>query len=109
MTRRKVRHSTAAHEDYASILEHVLASSGLDAALAVDGILDRAIRSLALLPDRGRVVPELRERGYAAYREIIAAPYRIVYRASRLEVWILAVVDGRRDADELLFERARRS
>ncbi len=82
---------------------------GVGAALAVDRLMDAAIRSLQHLPDRGRVVPELRDRGYTAYREIIAAPYRIVYQASRRDVWILAVVDARRDLDELLFERAQRA
>ncbi len=70
--------------------------------------IERVVHSLEALPDRGRVVPELERRGIAAYREIIAKPYRIVYRVVGPEVWILAIVDGRRDLDELLYERARR-
>lgn len=34
--------------------------------------------------------------------------YRIVYRVMGNEVWVLAIVDGRRDLDTLLYERARR-
>ena len=108
MTLRKVRYATSAHEDYAALIEYVLARSGREAALAVDALLERAIASLERF-DHGRVVPELRDRGYEGYREVIAAPYRIVYQVTRREVWILAIVDSRRDLDELLHERVRRA
>ena len=55
-----------------------------------------------------RVVPELRIRGISIYREVQRPPYRIVYRTVGAEVWVLAIVDGRRDLDGLLFDRARR-
>jgi len=35
-------------------------------------------------------------------------PYRIVYRLEPGEVWVVAVLDHRRDLDALLHERARR-
>jgi hypothetical protein len=35
-------------------------------------------------------------------------PYRISYRLEAREVWIVAVLDHRRDVDALLHERARR-
>ena len=54
------------------------------------------------------MVPELHDRGYTEYRERIAAPYRIVYKPAGGEVWIVAIVDGRRELEELLLERARR-
>ena len=105
MKKRTVVLSTAALQDFTSTLEYFNARDGADAA---GMIADRIERVLEALPDRGRVVPELERRGIAAYREIIAKPYRIVYRVVGPEVWILAIVDGRRDLDELLYERARR-
>jgi plasmid stabilization system protein ParE len=108
VTKHKVVLATAALQDITSTLEYVLARSGEEAAARVDELIDTAIRSLERLPDRGRVVPELERRGIATFREAIATPYRIVYRVMGREVWIVAVVDGRRDLDELLHERARR-
>lgn len=109
MKRRKVKHSTAAHQDYTRLMDFLVENRGVDTAFAVDAILERAVQSLEHMPDRGRVVPELHDRGYTEYRELIAAPYRIVYKPiSRDEVWIVAIVEGHRELDELLLERARR-
>ena len=57
------------------------------------------------MPARCRVVPELREEGIDAYRELVIRPYRIMFRIHGSEVVLLAVVDGRRDLQELLLER----
>jgi plasmid stabilization system protein ParE len=111
---RKVVRSEAAVEDMLGIVDDLLAAAGLRAALAVavavavDERLDAAIESLDELGNRGRAVPELRARGITTYRELIVLPYRIIYRVEAREVWIVAVVDHRRDLDTLLHERARR-
>jgi plasmid stabilization system protein ParE len=106
--RREVRHSTASHEDYAVLIDNLAETRGLGVARAVDARLERAISSLAILAGRGRLVPELRHEGDPEYREIISGVYRIVYRIVENEVWIVAIVDGHRQLDELLLERARR-
>jgi plasmid stabilization system protein ParE len=91
------------------IVDELVASLGVEAALAVDDRLDEAIESLAELSRRGRVVPELRAHGTMTYRELIVTPYyRIVYRVGEREVRIIAVLDHRRDLDRLLQDRARR-
>ena len=100
--------SSAASDDLAGLLDYVMATQDVAAAVALDRRLDDALATLAQVPDRGRVVPELRARGIGLYRELIRPPYRIVYRVTGAEAWVLAVVDGRRDLDGLLFERARR-
>jgi plasmid stabilization system protein ParE len=64
--------------------------------------------SLQILPERGRVVPELRTIGVLAYREAIHKPWRMIYTIRGREVWIMAVVDGRRQLADLLFERLAR-
>jgi toxin ParE1/3/4 len=107
MTRKVIR-SEAADEDMLTIADDIAASLGLEAALSVDERLDTAIESLAELSDPGRVVPELRARGTTIYRELIVLRYRLIYRVAEREVWIVAVLDHRRDLDTLLRERARR-
>lgn len=105
---RKVLRSVAAVEDLLAIADDLLSGLGVDAALAADDRLDAAIESLNELSSRGRIVPELRARGIATYRELIVLPYRVIYRVEPREVWVVAVLDHRRDLDTLLLERARR-
>jgi plasmid stabilization system protein ParE len=104
---RKLIRSEAADDDLLAIADELAGS--IDAALAVDERLDAAIESLAELSHRGRVVRQLRVRGIIAYRELIVSPYyRIIYRVEEAEVWIIAVLDHRRDLDTVLRDRARR-
>jgi plasmid stabilization system protein ParE len=106
--RREVRHSTASHEDYAALIEYLVDTRGLGVASAVDAKLERAISSLSAMASRGRIVPELRSERGPEFREIISGTYRIIYRIVEDEVWIVAIVDGHRDVDELLLGRAER-
>ncbi len=62
-------------------------------------------RNLDQMPERGRQVPELRNKARFLYREIIIRPWRIVYRITDSEVLIMAVFDSRRDADSFFEER----
>jgi plasmid stabilization system protein ParE len=107
MTRKVVR-SAAAAEDMLSIADDLISDLGIEAALAADERIDDAIESLATLSHRGRGVPELRARGVTTYRELITMPFRIIYRVEPREIWIVAVLDHRRDLDQLLVQRARR-
>jgi len=60
---------------------------------------------LSIVPLRCRIVPELKEIGVEAYREIIADPYRIMFHVEKVSVWILGVFDARRDLEEVLLQR----
>lgn len=67
--------------------------------------LESKTDDLARFPERGRIVPELARFGIVEYREVITRPYRVVYRLRGRHVQVLAVIDGRRQAEDLLFER----
>ena len=54
----------------------------------------QAGRSLAELPERGRVVPELDE---PAVREVFVSRYRVIYEVFEDRVAMLRVIHGRRD------------
>jgi toxin ParE1/3/4 len=105
---RKVLRSAAAVDDVLDIVDGLFTDAGIDVALDTEQRLDAAIESLDELSNRGRVVPELRVRGITTYRELIVLPYRVIYRVESREVWVVAVLDHRRDLDALLHERARR-
>ena len=51
---------------------------------------------LNVSPERCRLVPELQRDGLKNYREIILAPYRVVFKLAESKVYIIAVIDGRR-------------
>jgi toxin ParE1/3/4 len=59
----------------------------------LEGVAEKA-RSLVLFPDMGRMVPELQR---PMIREVLVAPYRIIYRRDEAEVVILAVHHSRRE------------
>lgn len=58
-----------------------------------------------MLPDRGRMVPELASLDIKAYRELIISPHRLMYRVEPRRVLVVAVFDGRRDLGDVLLAR----
>ena len=73
-----------------------------------DRVLDRiekAFGSLVGHPERGRYPTELLDIGIREYREVFFNPYRIIYRAIGDNVYVMAIVDGRRDMRTLLERR----
>ncbi len=92
--------------DLDDILDYVAMSRGADAAERLYLKLVPRINSLSLFPKRARLVPELRRVGVREYRELVASPYRILFRIVGQTVAILGVLDGRRDLSELIVKRA---
>ena len=92
--------------DLDEILEYIAAERGIDQALQLYETLRHRIASLARMPRRCRQVPELHNIALFDYREIIERPYRLVFRIVERAVVILAVLDSRRDLEELLIQRA---
>src|SRR5260221_2390882 len=93
-------------------LEEPIAFIGADSEIRAERVLDRIEASAAALeasPRRGRVVPELAHFGIRSWRELVVRPYRLVYRVDDDAVLVLAVIDGRRDLEDLLLERLLRS
>jgi plasmid stabilization system protein ParE len=95
-------------DDLEEILDYIAVRDTASAAARVADKILKQIDNLARLPSRCRVVPELRAIGVSEYRELIIKPYRIVFRLEKRHVELVAVVDGRRDLEELLISRALR-
>ena len=85
-----------------------IASEDWGAARAIARRLERRCARLGQLPQRGRVVPELKAVDVYVYRELIERPWRIVYRFEKGRVYVMAVLDARRDLISLLLERLAR-
>ena len=95
----------AARLDLAGIVEFIAEESGSARALEALDRLERRCRTLATLPERGRIVPELRLVDVYTCRELIEGPWRIIYRYDVDRVYVTAVLDARRDLAGLLLER----
>lgn len=96
-----------AQQDLTEIINYI-AQDSVDEALAIMGKLETKAALLIVLPNRGRVVPELLHTGISQYRELVSAPWRIVYRVVDRQVLIMAVLDSRRDLQTVLLNRLAR-
>jgi toxin ParE1/3/4 len=100
----RVQWAEAAVRDLEELMSYIAADSPLNAERILDKLEKRA-QTLESTPVRGRVVPELAHFGIRNWRELIVKPYRIIYRIDEDTVNVLAVLDGRRDLQDLLLER----
>jgi plasmid stabilization system protein ParE len=105
--RYRVRWAPVAIDDVIAIIEHIARDNPGPADQLFDKLKART-NSLERLPDRGRVVPELQALGVRFLRELVIAPYRVLYRIEGGNVNIVAVFDGRRNLEDILLERALR-
>jgi toxin ParE1/3/4 len=106
MKTRKLRvvWTDVAATDLERIATYLVDESPLRAGDIVERIVERA-ESLAALPNRGRIPPELRAVGDSTWRELQESPWRIVYRIGDDVIHIHAVLDGRRRLEDILLER----
>jgi addiction module RelE/StbE family toxin len=96
-----------AQQDLTEIIEYIAQDSIAD-ALAILQKLEAKAALLITLLNRGRVVPELLHTGISQYRELVSAPWRIVYRVENKQILIMAVLDSRRDLQTVLLNRLAR-
>jgi len=79
-----------------------------DAPQKADYVLEqveKAFSTLSEFPERGAYPKELVALGIREYREIFFKPYRIIYRVIGKNIYVLLIVDGRRDMQTLLQRR----
>lgn len=82
-----------AFEDVHNIHEFVAESSKYYAGLVKDKFFS-ATRQLNRFPESGRIVPDNMLKDY---RELLVYSYRIVYRITKKQIYIMAVVNMRQD------------
>ena len=105
MTRYRVQITQEAEFDLIEIYQYV---AEIDSAQSADRPLDHLeslCLSLADLPARGHVPPELDSIGVSRYLELHFEPYRVIYEVDGSDVFVHGVFDGRRDMQSLLARR----
>ncbi len=109
MSRRtyRVEWAEVARRDLFGIVDY-LADRNPEAALAALEKMQRKASTLRVVPRRGRIIPELQRLQLRDYRELIIAPYRLIYRIGGDRVLVLGVFDNRRNLEDVLLERLGR-
>ncbi|MDX2501607.1 MAG: type II toxin-antitoxin system RelE/ParE family toxin [Deltaproteobacteria bacterium] len=93
-----------AENDLKEIIEYIAEDSPANALKILKKIKQKA-SSLYTLPERGRIVPELRDQGILIYRELIISPWRMIYRISEMKIYVLSVLDARQNVEDILLKR----
>ena len=105
----EVRIDNVAIDDLYAIYRYV---ANNDSPAKADNLLDsiqKAMLSLETVPARGNHPPEMQRWGILDFREIFFKPYRIIYEIRDNAVFIHAVLDGRRNCEDLLQQRLLRA
>ncbi|MDP3282947.1 MAG: type II toxin-antitoxin system RelE/ParE family toxin [Desulfobacterales bacterium] len=100
----KIEWAAVAENDLKQIIDYIAIDSPGNALQLLKTIRQKA-SNLYALPERGRIVPELQGQGIHIYRELIVAPWRIVYRISDTTVFVLSVIDSRQNVEDILLNR----
>lgn len=66
-------------------------------------------KSLKSNPHRARIVPELINATQFEYRELLIGHYRLIFVIKAKQVFVMALIDGRRDLDQILMQRVLRN
>ena len=100
----QIKWAVVAQNDLKQIIEYIAIDSPRNVSRILKKIKLKA-SGLYTMPDRGRIVPELKDQGIHTYRELIVAPWRIIYRISNTTVFVLSVIDSRRNVEDILLDR----
>jgi toxin ParE1/3/4 len=96
--------ASVAENDLREIIEYIAIDNPTNPLKTLQKIKQRVLR-LYTLPERGRVVPELQDQSILIYRELVVPPWRIIYRISDNEVYVLSVLDARQNVEDILLKR----
>ena len=99
-----VKWTAPARDDINEIIDYISQTNEAYAVKILDSI-EENVKKLDISPERFRIVPELEKYGYLMYREIIVEYWRIVYKIESDFVYIMLVIDGRRNLQDLLLRK----
>jgi toxin ParE1/3/4 len=104
MQKHKVIWTPSAERDLEDIILFIAEENPLNAQSNFEKIKNVA-NNLESYPNKGKTVPELKAFGITSYHQIVSTPWRILYRFSSTTAYVMAVIDSRRDIEEILFNR----
>jgi len=100
--------STSAAQDLDDIVSWILAHHSTHHAESFVDMIDTSVTQLLQQPESGRVIPELERQNITKYREVVTPPWRLFYTIDRDRLLIHAIIDGRRNIEDILLRRGIR-
>ena len=82
-----------------------IAQNNPQTAIKIMEKIQAKIKTLDHFPNRGGYVPELLARNIKGYRQIIEAPWKIISKVDDEIVNILAIIDSRRNLQDILIRK----
>lgn len=101
----KVRIDNVAIDDLYAIYRYVANNDSPEKADHLLVNIQKAMLSLETMPARSNHPPEMQRWGIFDFREIFFKPYRVIYEIRNKAVFIHAVIDGRRNCEDILHQR----
>ena len=98
-----IKWASPARDDVNEIIEYIVISNEIYAVKVLDKI-EENIEKLKTFPTLYRFVPELEKYGYYIYREIIVDYWRVIFKIENNLVYIMLVIDGRRNLEDILLK-----
>jgi toxin ParE1/3/4 len=86
----------SAKNDLETIIEYI-AKDSIEMALKKYVEIKERAKKLTLFPEQGRIIPELLQNNIVKYKEIIISPWRIMYKIEKNTVYVMAIIDSRRN------------
>jgi len=108
MKKYKVLIDPQAKQDLKELFIYVALNEGISMVDKLLDAIEKTCYKLEEYPERGHIPQELKLTGIKRYLEIHYKPYRIIYEIDKRLIYIHAVLDGRRNIQEILSERLLR-
>jgi len=89
-------------------LENIIACIAEDSrsnAMKILLKIKKSVSDLYHFPYSGHFMPELQGQGILIYRELVIAPWRIIYRVSEQTVFVFSVCDSRQNIEDILLKK----
>ena len=99
-----VKWTAPAREDVNEIIDYI-SESNINYAIKILDKIEAAVKDLSTFPQRYRIVPELEKYGYYLYRDVVVEYWKIIYKIENNLVYIMLVIDGRRNLDDILLKK----
>ena len=104
MKKYSIKWTETAKNDLNDIINYIAIDSINNAIKQYERIKEAAL-SLSYFPNQGRIIPELSKHNIIKYKERIIDPWRMMYKIENKEIYIMAIIDGRRNIEDILMRR----
>jgi addiction module RelE/StbE family toxin len=99
-----IKWTAPAREDLEEIIDYISKTNTSYAIKVLDKIEDQ-VSKLKMHPKSYRIVPELERHGFLIYREVIIDYWRIIYKIENEYIYIMLIIDGRRNLEDLILKK----